>query len=80
MGARPVQISVEMALLKCIDADPETRENGRSAFIRSAVLRYLREKERLANDARIREAYRGKADEMLTEVADLLDSQAWPSD
>ena len=75
-----MQISIEVALLERIDADPETREKGRSAFVRSAVRHYLREKERAAKDVRIRDAYRGKADEMLAEIADLVDGQAWPSD
>lgn len=79
MATRPVRISIEAALLDRIDAAAETRENGRSAFVRSAVQHYLREKERAANDARIRDAYRGKAGEMLAEIADLMDRQAWPS-
>lgn len=80
MAAKPVQVSIEVGLLELIDADPETRESGRSAFIRSAVRHYLREKEHAATDARLREAYQGKADEMLAEIADLLDRQAWPND
>ena len=80
MASKPVQISIDATLLERIDADSETRQNGRSAFIRSAVRHYFREKERAENDERIREAYRGKADEMLAEIAGLLDRQAWPSD
>ena len=80
MAAKPVQVSIEVALLERIDSDPETRERGRSAFIRSAVRHYLREKEHAGTDARIREAYQGRADEMRAEIADLLDQRTWPSD
>jgi len=38
---RPVQISMDAALLRRIDADPEVRQRGRSAFIRSAIEMYL---------------------------------------
>ena len=79
MASKPVQISLEVELLERIDADPETRESGRSAFVRTAVRHYLREKARVAVDERIRGAYRGKADEMLAEIAGLMDRQAWPS-
>jgi metal-responsive CopG/Arc/MetJ family transcriptional regulator len=47
MSARPVQISLDSELLSQIDADPEVRERGRSAFIRSAVELYLKAKQRL---------------------------------
>ena len=80
MAAKAVQISLEETLLERIDTDPETRERGRSAFIRSAVRCYLREKEREANDQRLRDAYQGRADELAAEIADLLDGQAWPAD
>ena len=46
MPAQPVQVSIERALLKRIDMDPETKKRGRSAFIRSAVELYLKAKER----------------------------------
>ena len=80
MAAKAVQISLEETLLERIDTDPETRERGRSAFIRSAVRCYLREKEREANDQRLRDAYQGRADELAAEIVDLLDDQAWPAD
>lgn len=80
MATKPVQVSIELELLRRIDADPETREKGRSAFIRSAVSSYLRSKRRLEVDAAITAAYAGKADETLAEVSDLIDAQAWPDD
>jgi hypothetical protein len=37
MAAKPVQISIDSALLERVDADPETRARGRSAFVRAAI-------------------------------------------
>lgn len=80
MAAKPVQISIDLELLHRIDADRETREKGRSAFIRSAVSSYLRDKQRREIDAAIGAAYAGAADAMGAEVSGLLDAQAWPDD
>jgi metal-responsive CopG/Arc/MetJ family transcriptional regulator len=80
MPAKPVQVSIDIELLKRIDADPETRKKGRSAFVRSAVSSYLAAKERRAIDDAIRAAYGGAADAMKSEVSELLDAQAWPRD
>jgi metal-responsive CopG/Arc/MetJ family transcriptional regulator len=76
--AKPVQISIDRELLRRIDADPETRRAGRSAFIRSAVRLYLQAKERRAIDRAILRAYQGKADELLDDVESLMLAQAWP--
>lgn len=78
MAARPVQISMDTELLLRIDADPEARERGRSAFIRSAVEMYLRARHRRRIDAQITDAYAGSADDLLEEVADMLGGQEWP--
>jgi metal-responsive CopG/Arc/MetJ family transcriptional regulator len=78
MAAKPVQISVDENLLRRIDKDPEVRRRGRSAFIRSAVELYLGAKRRRATDRQIEQAYRGRAGEMLDEIADLIDAQEWP--
>ena len=78
--SKPIQISIEVDLLRRIDADPETREKGRSAFVRSAVSSYLAAKRRRAIDSAIGAAYGGVADAMEAEVSDLLDAQAWPHD
>ena len=79
MSAKPVQISIDLELLRRIDSDPETREKGRSAFVRSAVSSYLDAKRRRDVDTAIRAAYGGAEDEMQAEVADLMDAQAWPA-
>ena len=80
MPVKPVQISIDLKLLRRIDADSEARERGRSAFIRSAVVSYLRAKERRRVDEAIAAAYRDDAAVMLAEVEDLLEAQAWPDD
>ena len=78
MPARAVQISIDEALLRRIDADPETRRQGRSAFVRAAAELYLQAKRRQATDSALRRAYSGQADEMLGEIQDLLGAQSWP--
>jgi metal-responsive CopG/Arc/MetJ family transcriptional regulator len=80
MGAKPVQISLDEDLLRQIDARPEVREQGRSAFIREAIQLYLRAVERRAVDELIERAYRGNEDELLAEVAELMETQAWPDE
>ena len=78
MPARAVQISIDEALLRRIDADPETKHRGRSAFVRAAAELYLQARRRQATDAALRRAFAGCADEMLSEVEDLLGAQSWP--
>jgi metal-responsive CopG/Arc/MetJ family transcriptional regulator len=53
---------------------------GRSAFIRSAVRRYLRDKEEARIDEALRRAYLGAADEELAEAEPLIASQEWPDE
>lgn len=65
-------------LLKRIDKDPETRERGRSAFIRSAVTSYFSVKEHREIADRLARAYSGQADALFEEVEDLLEGQTWP--
>jgi metal-responsive CopG/Arc/MetJ family transcriptional regulator len=80
MPAKPVQVSIDLDLLRRIDSDPETREKGRSAFVRSAVSSYLEAKRRRDVDAAIRAAYEGAENDLQSEVAGLMDAQAWPRD
>ncbi|HEY7697936.1 MAG TPA: ribbon-helix-helix protein, CopG family [Vicinamibacteria bacterium] len=80
MPAKPVQISIDIDLLRRIDKDPEVRERGRSAFVRSAVELYLLAKRRRTNDRQIEEAFGGRAREMLSEIEDLIDRQTWPEE
>jgi metal-responsive CopG/Arc/MetJ family transcriptional regulator len=80
MSARPVQISLDSDLLGQIDSDPEVREKGRSAFIRSAVQLYLKAKERREIETRFAQAYAGEAGSLLEEIEALMGRQSWPSD
>ncbi|HKV07911.1 MAG TPA: ribbon-helix-helix domain-containing protein [Thermoanaerobaculia bacterium] len=81
MAVRPVQISMEPDLLDQIDADPEARERGRSAFIRSAVQLYLEAKRRQAIERQLAQAYAGEAaGNLLEEVETLISRQSWPND
>ena len=72
MAPRTLQISLEPDLLDQIDADPEAREKGRSAFIRSAVRFYLKTKERQEIERQLAQAYAGEADSLLEETEDLV--------
>ena len=78
MSTKPVQISIDVELLRRIDADAEVRDKGRSAFVRAALRAYLAAKERRDVEDRIASAYGGEADTMLDEVADLIRVQEWP--
>ncbi len=78
MPVKPVQVSMDVKLLDRIDRDPETRERGRSAFLRSAAELYLAAKKRRRIDQQIRQAYLGSADGMLEEIEDIMGAQAWP--
>lgn len=77
---KAVQISIDEDLLARIDKDSEARRDGRSAFVRSAVRRYLREKEEARIDEELRRAYRDSAEEALAEIEPLIGSQAWPDE
>lgn len=74
---KPVQISIDTALLRRIDADSEARATGRSAFISRAVVRYLRDKQSARVDAQFRIALAGKAEELLEELEPFLAGQVW---
>ena len=80
MSAKTVRVSIDTDLLRRVDADPEARARGWSAFIRSAVELYLTARERREIDSRLARAYQGEADVLLAEIADLLGEQSWPSD
>jgi len=78
MPAKPVQVSIDRELLSKIDRDPQTKAEGRSAFIRDAVTLYLATKHRRDVDRQIAAAYRGKSDELLADTEIWLKEQAWP--
>ena len=80
MTAKPVQISIDETLLRRIDANPEAKRLGRSAFVRHAVELYLRANRKLATDAAIRRAYSGHDAALEREIEALMEAQAWPDE
>jgi hypothetical protein len=60
------------------EVGPPGRRPGRSAFIRSAIGRYLRRRKRLEVDQATASTLARDADVMLAEVDTLMDAQAWP--
>lgn len=80
VAAHSINVSIDSDLLGQVDADPEAREKGRSAFISSAVQLYLKAKERQETDSRLGAAYSGRAESLLDEVEELMVRQSWPND
>ncbi len=78
MSAKPVQISIDRELLARIDRDPQTKKQGRSAFMRDAVELYLAMKHRRDVDRQIATAYGHKSHDLLVEVEAWAQEQAWP--
>ena len=78
MPARSVQISLDEDLLRKIDEHPETKDLGRSAFIRSAVRFYLERQQRRTRDLAYAKGYKGDAADVYDEFSDLMAGQAWP--
>lgn len=78
MPAKPVQISLDRELLARIDRDPQTKKQGRSAFIRDAVELYLATKRRRQVDRTIAAAFGGKSRDLLDDVELWFGEQAWP--
>ena len=60
-------------------ADPDARQRGRSAFVRTALRFYLEAKQRRELEAQLGRAYQGRADDLLGEVADMITDQPWPA-
>lgn len=78
MAAKPVQISIDRELLARIDRDPQTKKQGRSAFVRDAVELYLVVKHRREVDRQIAAAFGHKSHDLLADVEAWIEEQAWP--
>lgn len=78
MAAKAVQISLDAKLLQIVDRDPQTKREGRSAFIRDAIQLYLAAKRRGEIDQQIIRAYGGRAASARAETEEWLEEQAWP--
>lgn len=78
MPAKPVQISIDRELLARIDRDPQTKKQGRSAFMRDAVELYLATKHRREVNRQIATAYATKSHALLADAEAWIEEQAWP--
>jgi metal-responsive CopG/Arc/MetJ family transcriptional regulator len=78
MPAKPVQISIDHELLARIDRDPQTKKQGRSAFMRDAVELYLATRHRREVNRKIATAYATKSHDLLADAEAWLEDQAWP--
>jgi predicted RNA-binding protein YlxR (DUF448 family) len=76
--AKPVQISIVRELLARIDRDPQTKKQGRSAFVRDAVELYFAVKHRREVDRQIAAAFGHKSHDLLADVEAWIEEQAWP--
>jgi metal-responsive CopG/Arc/MetJ family transcriptional regulator len=78
MTAKAVQLSMDVDLLARIDRDPQTKREGRSAFVAEAVRLYLDAKRRRATDDALSKAFSADKDDLLADVESMLEGQAWP--
>ena len=80
VAARSIQISLDEELLREVDRQKESRERGRSAFVRRALRAYLEAQKKREIDRAYVRAYGGRADELHEEFADLMSTQRWPDE
>jgi hypothetical protein len=71
---------MDEALLREVDRRKETRERGRSAFIRLEIELYLELDRRMSIDRAHARAYGGRADVLLAQFEDLVTGQQWPEE
>jgi metal-responsive CopG/Arc/MetJ family transcriptional regulator len=74
---KAIQITVDEALLRLMDEDPEVKQLGRSAVFRRAVAEYLRARRRERTDAAYRQAY-GNGSAVREELGAWADEGVWP--
>lgn len=79
MTARSVQISLDPALLARIDRHSLSRRHGRSAFIRAAIEAYLAAERRRLDDEAYKRGY-ARTERLESELAPLMEGQAWPKE
>jgi predicted RNA-binding protein YlxR (DUF448 family) len=77
---KPVQVSLDRSLLRVIDADAESKVQGRSAFITSAILLYLRAKREKLIDDQIIAVISKQGNEMANESKPLVAAQSFSPD
>ena len=76
---RAIQFTIDAALLRRVDQDPEVKQRGRSAFLRHAIAEYLDRK----RAGEIRTAYRRgyqASPPVPDELGPWIEGQAWPEE
>jgi len=76
---KTIQITVDEKLLARLDADEETRRDGRSAVFRRAAAEYLRHRKRASIATGYRSGY-GKKAGLGAEFQGWEDEGSWPHD
>ena len=76
---KTIQITMDERLLDRLDADAETRQDGRSAVLRRAVAEYLNRRRRATISSGYRQAY-GKKAGIRREFEDWENKGVWPSE
>ena len=76
---KTIQITMDERLLDRLDADAETRQDGRSAVLRRAAAEYLNRRRRAAISSGYRQAY-GKKAGIRREFEDWENEGVWPSE
>ena len=76
---KTIQITVDEKLLARLDADDETKRDGRSAVFRRAVAEYLKQRKRLSIANSYRRGYAGKPG-LGPDFDDWENEGEWPND
>lgn len=79
IAMKTIQITVDESLLAKVDADEETKRDGRSAVFRRAVAEYLKRRRRASIAEQYRKAYKGAAG-LRSEFEGWEDEGVWPSE
>ncbi|MFW6211628.1 MAG: ribbon-helix-helix protein, CopG family [Spirochaetota bacterium] len=74
---KAVQVMFDESLLRRLEEDREVRRIGRSAVVRRAVARYLRDAERESIERQYNEAY-GNGSGIGEELDEWSEEGAWP--